>query len=188
MKRVSVEQIIRDERKVQFQPGDLYHQSYPEFVAYFAGLEDVTRHNLIIAANFVYGWMPRTLRFRSQDFESAIAIANAAMAGSKIGERELSLLKDLIDNSMVAVSKLLHFVRPDLYVIWDRRVYTYVNGRYSQHQIQKSDNYLAFLDNCRELAQDGRFTPAHASMNRKIGYEVSPYRALELVMYWNGGD
>jgi len=188
MTKVTVGQIARDERDVQLEPGDTYLLSYPEFVAYFANLDAVTRHNLIIAANFVYGWMPRTLRFRSQDFDLAVTILNAAKSGSTIGERELSLLKDLIDNSMVAVSKLLHFVRPDLYVIWDRRVYTYVHGKYSQQQIQKPGNYFAFRDNCREITQDARFKPVHASMNRKIGYEVSPLRALELVMYWHGGS
>ena len=132
--------------------------------------------------------MPRTLRFRSQDFDSAVTILNAVKSGSPIGEWELNLLKSLIDNSMVAVSKLLHFVQPDLYVIWDRRVYTYVHGRYSQYRIQKPRNYLAFLDNCREITLDDRFKLVHASMNRKIGYEVSPLRALELVMYWHGGS
>lgn len=97
------------------------------------------------------------------------------------------MLKGLIDNSLVAVSKLLHFVRPDLYAIWDSRVYTYVNGSYSQYLIQMPRNYLAFLDNCGEIIQDGRFRPVHASMNQKIGYEVSPLRALELVMYWHTG-
>jgi hypothetical protein len=187
MKKITVEQIIRDEEKVRFQPDDSYLQSYPEFVAYFAGLEEIARHNLIIAANFVYGWMPRTLRFRSQDFEPAVAIVNAVKRSSMISEQELLVLRNLIDNSMVAVSKLLHFVRPDLYVIWDRRVYAYVNGKYSQWQIQKPHNYMAFLDNCHEIAHDRRFTPVHASMNRKVGYEVSALRALELVMYWHGG-
>jgi hypothetical protein len=188
VKRVSLEQIIRDEEKVQFQPDDSYLQSYAEFVAYFAGLEEITRHNLIIAANFVYGWIPSILVFKSQDFDLAVAVLNAVKRGRMISEQELLVLRNLIDNSMVAVSKLLHFVRPDLYVIWDRRVYTYVNGHYSQYQIQKPGNYLALLDNCREIAHDRSFTPAHASMNRKIGYKVSPYRAMELVMYWNGGD
>lgn len=187
MNKVNMEQIARDEKKAQFEPGDPYLLSYREFVAYFANLDQITRHNLIIAANFVYGWMPRILRFRSEDFASAVAILNAVKRGSPIGERELGLLQGLIDNSMVATSKLLHFVRPDLYAIWDSRVYTYINRNYSQSEIQKPGNYLAFLDNCREITRDGRFKAVHASMNQKIGYEVSPLRALELVMYWNGG-
>jgi hypothetical protein len=188
MNRVAVEQIIRDEKQVRFEPGDTYLLSYPEFVAYFANLDEITRHNLIIAANFIYGWMPRTLRFRSQGFASAVAILNAVKRGSPIGQPELCLLQSLIDNSMVAVSKLLHFIRPDLHVIWDRRVYTYVNENYNQAEIQKPGNYLAFLDNCRGITRDGRFEAVHASMNQKIGYEVSPLRALELVMYWTGGS
>ena len=188
MNRATVEQIVRDEKKVRFEPRDSYLLSYPEFIAYFAGLDEITHHNLIIGANFVYGWMPRTLRFRSQGFAPAVAILNAVKGGSPIDERELGLLQGLIDNSMVAVSKLLHFIRPDLHAILDRRVYTYVNANYSQLEIQKPGNYLAFLDNCRGITRDGRFKAVHTSMNQKIGYEVSPLRALELVMYWNGGS
>ena len=186
MRRVTVEDITRDAANVQFEPGDSYLLSYPEFIAYFADLDEITRHNVIIAANFTYGWMPRILTFKSQDLATAVAILNAARGQRVIGERELSSLRNLIDNSLVGVSKLLHFINPTLYAIWDRRVYTYINGSYSQVQIQKPRNYLAFLDNCHEITNDGRFEPVHASMNRKIGYEVTPCRALELVMYWNG--
>lgn len=185
MNRVTLEQIARDEKKVQFEPGGTYLLSYPEFVAYFANLPEITPHNLIIAANFVYGWMPRILRFQSLDFASAVAILNAAKGGHIVSEQEIRLLTGLVDHSMVAVSKLLHFVNPQAYVIWDSRVYEYVAGGYSQIQIQKPRNYLAFLDNCRAIVLDDRFRSVHASMNRKIGYEVSAYRALELVMYWN---
>ena len=186
MNRVTVEQIIRDEKKVQFEPEGTYLLSYPEFVAYFANLDEITRHDLIIAANFIYGWMPRILRFRSQEIASAVAIVNAVKRGSPISERELLLLRGLIDNSLVAVSKLLHFVRPDRYVIWDSNVCMYVNRDDSQGLIQNPGNYLALLDNCHEIVADERFAPVHASMNSKIGYEVSSYRALELVMYSKG--
>jgi hypothetical protein len=186
MKKVTVWDIIRDEATVQFEPGDSYLLSYPEFIAYFANLDEITRHNVIIAANFTYGWMPTILTFKSQDLASAVAILNAARGQRVIDERELSALRHLIGNSLVAVSKLLHFVNPHLYAIWDRRVYTYINGSYSQVQIQKPRNYLAYLLNCHDTINDGRFKPVHASMNRKIGYDVTACRALELVMYRSG--
>ena len=186
MRRVTIEDIIRDEAGVQFDPGDSYLLSYPEFIAYFSGLDEITPHNLIIAANFTYGWMPTILTFKSRDFAAGVAILNAARRRDLVGERDLNSFRSLIGNSMVGVSKLLHFVNPSRYAIWDRRVYTYINKSYSQARIQKPRNYLAYLDNCREITTDGRFAPIHASMNRKIGYEVTSYRALELVMYWNG--
>jgi len=186
MRKVTVEDIIRDEASVQFEPGDSYLLSYPEFIAYFANLDEITRHNLIIAANFTYGWMPTTFAFKSQDFAGGVAILNAARTEGAIGERELSCLRKLIHNSLVGVSKLLHFVNPSLYAIWDRRVCTYINGSYSHGEIQKPRNYLAYLHNCHEIINDGRFKPVHASMNRKIGYDVTACRALELVMYKTG--
>jgi len=186
MRKVTVEHIIRDEASVEFEPGDSYLLSYPEFIAYFANLNEITRHNLIIAANFTYGWMPRILAFKSQEFTAGVAILNAARSRRVIGERELSSLRELIDNSLVGVSKLLHFVNPRLYAIWDRRVCTYVNGSCSHGDIQEPRNYLAYLDNCHEIIHDGQFKPVHDSMNKKIGYDVTRCRALELVMYRTG--
>jgi hypothetical protein len=187
LNRVDIERIVRDEETVAFQPDSTYLVSYREFVAYFASLDEITRHHLIIGANFTYGWMPRTLRFRSHEFAPAAAILNDVKRGMPIREDELLLLRNLIDNSMVAVSKLLHFVDPHNYAIWDRRVYSYVNGSYSYYQLRKPRNYLAYLENCREIVVDTRFAPAHASISRKVGYRVTPMRALELVMYWHGG-
>ena len=186
MRKVTIEDIIRDEAGVQFDPGDSYLLSYPEFIAYFAGLDEITHHNLIIAANFTYGWMPTILTFKSRDFAAGVEILNAARSQDVVGEHDLNSLRSLIGNSMVGVSKLLHFANPSLYAIWDSRVCTYVSGSSSQAQIQKPRNYLAYLDNCHEITNDGRFAPIHASMNRKIGYEVTAYRALELVMYRSG--
>ncbi|MDR8016398.1 hypothetical protein [Ectopseudomonas guguanensis] len=42
--------------------------------------------------------------------------------------------------------------------------------------------YLILL---RQLQQDARFQDFHASINRKMGYQVSALRALEVVMFLN---
>jgi len=190
VKKVSIEQIIRDERKVILRATDSYLLSYPEFITYFANLETITRHSLVIGAHFTYGWMPTilTLKFERQEPEDAlsgaVAILNEAKRGRLAGEKELEVLRDLINNSVVGASKLLHFINPHVYAIWDSNVYTYVNGKQPYHyQVNSPRNYLAYLDNCEEITRDKGFDHVHRSMNEKIGYEVTAYRALELVMY-----
>ena len=189
MKRVTVEQIARDEENVSFEPGDSYLTAYPEFLSYFSDLEVVTRHSFIIGAHFVYGWMPTVLTLGMQDCDSTIAVLNQVKSGCSIGVSELRLLRRTINNSVVGTSKLLHFMNPRVYAIWDGRVCAYVYGRRSPHQVGKVSNYLDYLEKCREITSDERFTRVHRSINRKLreyGYEVSPFRAVELVMWKNG--
>ena len=190
MRIISVEQIIRDEWNVQFSPKDSFLLSYREFVTYFATREVLTTHDLIIGAHFTYGWMPTILHIHSrkpeEDFPTAVAILNDVKRGSLIGENELLFLKGIINNSLVGPSKLLHFINPKSYAIWDSNVCGYINGKAYSYQVSNVQNYLGYLDNCREITLNPRFEQVHASMNRKIGYDVTPYRALELVMFKTG--
>ncbi len=65
-------------------------------------------------------------------------------------------------------------------------MYKYINDEEDYDQLNEPGNYLTFLDNCKGITSDERFKQIHTSMNRKIGYEVTPYRAVELVMFVNG--
>lgn len=165
-------------------PNDSFQISYRHFVAYFAGIQTITEHHLVIGANFTYGWMPTILEFKSGAFSAAASILNRAKANHRISARELRLLANLINNSVVGASKLLHFVNPHTYAIWDSNVYRYINGKSpQQYQVNNCDNYFAYLENLSDITRDPRFPPVHDSMNAKIGYTVSPYRATELVMF-----
>jgi hypothetical protein len=64
----------------------------------------------------------------------------------------------VINNSMVGVSKLLHFINPERYAIWDRRV-----ASYPQRTYHWSGAYLDYLALCHTLVGDARFLPVHAA-------------------------
>ncbi|MFN0278675.1 MAG: hypothetical protein ACKVRN_08740 [Pyrinomonadaceae bacterium] len=189
MKTFTIEQIARSERLVKkFQPEDSYILSYREFIAYFAGLEGITAHNLVIGAHFAYGWMPTILELKktAEFIPSAVTILNEAKRGREITEEDLQVLRDTINNSLVGASKLLHFVNPNSYAIWDSRVFKYINGQPAyNYQMQNTQNYLGYLANCKEITETNEFKPVHASMNAKLGYAVSPFRAVELIMFMN---
>lgn len=187
--RVSIERIAQDEKDKEFylNPSDML--SYQEFVSYFRNLEIINLHNFVIGANFAYGWMPTILEIKKNrgELSETITILNAVKKGKLIDREALTNLRDTINNSLVGASKLLHFVNPDVYAIWDSRVYKYITGKIPyDYQIKDMDYYLSYLKNCEDIAQDPAFPPVHASINHKIGYIVTPYRAIELVMYING--
>lgn len=193
---VSIERIVQDEKKVAFHADDhTSFLSYREFLLYFDGLETLNTHHFVIAAHFAYGWMPKILVLHNlqENLPRAVAILNNVRRGELIGIPELTLLRETMNHSLVGPSKLLHFINPEIYAIWDGNSYKYITGRdpYS-NKIPSSDyiddprNYVRYLENCTRLIQEPDFAPVHVSINQKIGYAVTPLRALELVMYVNG--
>lgn len=190
MKIVAVERIIQSEKHVKpYSPDDSYMLSYREFVAYFANLKEITAHSFVIAAHFTYGWMPTILELKTQGggFAQVASIVDDVKRGGLVTAEGFQALKNTINNSVVGSSKLLHFVDPSNYAIWDSRVYAYINGQLPHgYQIASIDNYLCYLDNCRAIVADARFGLVHASMSAKIGYAVTPLRAVELIMHERG--
>jgi hypothetical protein len=167
-----------DASRLNLDSQSSYLRSYPAFLRYFQELAVIEQHHLIIAANFTYGWMPTILHFKSTSFDEAVVILNRAKTGEQLTDADVSCLIRLINNSTVGVSKLLHWINPAQYAIWDRHV-----ARYLRRTCQWSGNYLAYLALCRSLINQVQFEPIHATVNTQVGYAVPALRAIELVMY-----
>ena len=161
--------------------------SYPEFLKYFSDLRIITRHNLTIGINFTYGWMPTIFDFRSDNFDEAIDILNDAKKGNKLTIDNLVLLKGLFNNSLVGTTKLLHFINPNNFAIWDSRVYRYLTGKEPYDQrIGNCNTYLDYLAFCDYLTRHKEFRSLQKSVEDQVGYSMTPLRIAELVMYTNG--
>jgi len=168
---------------------DSYIVSYPYLLSYFASKTSFGPEDVVRGAHMVYGWMPTILDLyptpKKLDFLAAARLLNEARTGS-LTNSELEQLACLVNNSLVGASKLIHFVAPNKYAIWDSKVYAFVfNERAYQNRVSKVAKYLKYQDTLKGLQEDPRFINFHQSMNVKIGYAVSPVRALELIMYLN---
>jgi hypothetical protein len=165
-----------------------YDISYPEFLKYFNDISTITKHNLVISINFVYGWMPTIFDFRSDNFDEAIEILNNAKNGEIPTVKQLEILKGLFNKSLVGTTKLLHFINPENFAIWDSRVYRYITGHEAyNHRIGNCEAYLAFLTFCDFITQSKEYEKAHNSICNKLGYTMTKFRTAELIMYLNGG-
>jgi len=51
---------------------DSYIEAYPEFLKYFASIEKIERHHLIISSHFVYGWMPTIIHLDLKGIDGSI--------------------------------------------------------------------------------------------------------------------
>jgi len=165
-----------------------YNVSYLEFIQYFKKINTITKHNVIIGINFTYGWMPTIFDFRSKNFDESIEILNNAKNGTIPTAHQLETLKRLFNNSLVGTTKLLHFINPKVFAIWDSRVYRYLtkNEPYS-YRIGNSETYLSFLYFINDLTQLKQYDEIHKSICAKLGYQITKLRSAELIMYLNGG-
>ena len=161
------------------------HISYKEFLKFFASKEKITPHDFVIGAHFTYGWMPRMLKL-SGDIDVATAIANKSKR-ERISKNEFSRLAKAINGSVVGASKLLHFLNPGEYAIWDSRVYRYLHQEAPhQYRIEKPNAYWQYLAFLNVLAEDSRFKNFREKVVSAIGYPVTDKRACELMMFVKG--
>lgn len=160
-----------------------YNKSYCHFVKYFKDKQRLTEHDLVIAANFTYGWMPTILEFKSDDFDLAVSVINKAKHSERISDEDLLILKKLMNNSIVGVSKMLHFINPNVYAIWDSRVCNFLTGKAHAYKVQKSGLFWAYLDLCQKVAAAPEFEFIHRNHQEKVGYDITPMRTVEQIMF-----
>ncbi len=179
-----------------------YMESYQAFLNYFKKIhnrnESIKKDDLIIGINFTYGWMPTIFKFKSSNFgytinfDYPLAILNDVHQGRNIGVKELNILKSLFNNSIVGTSKLLHFIKPESYAIWDSRVCRYSTRKNKVHNYQVNDTcfFQKYLEIVRTLSIDPRFQnsvyqPFCKRLNayHQTNYIVTPVRVLELILF-----
>jgi hypothetical protein len=175
--------LSRDSERVEIKADDTFLISYPEFVQYFRATRPIMRHHLIIGASFTYAWMPTILDFRSTAFDEVAGLLERARAGHVLTAEEARSVFKLVNNSIVGASKLLHFVAPDFYAIWDQRVASYLGVRTSTTVAGAIDQCLRYWALCRDLARTDEAAHVTSFMSQRLGYEVTPLRAMELIMF-----
>ena len=162
---------------------DKYNKSYCHFIEYFSSKDKLTEQDLVIGANFTYGWMPTILNFKSNEFVLAVAILNEAKKPDRISDEKLFILKRLINNSLVGTSKLLHFVNPNVYAIWDSRFCNFITGKSHSQKVEKIDLFWSYLDLCKRVSFDPGFKVIHETYMEKVGFEITPMRTVEQIMF-----
>src|SRR5690606_19347634 len=112
-------------------------------------------------------------------------ILNNVKQNIDISDADFLLLKEFSNNSLVGASKLLHFINPEQYAIWDSRVFKFLNNNEAAHKykLEKVHVYRQYLSYLRNLKTSGTLDDIVATLKAKIGYPISDYRALELLFF-----
>ncbi len=183
MKNLNFETILKDAEKFVLTKGDSYIRTYPEFLKYFESLDQIEEHHLVIASHFVYGWMPTIIQLNLEQKDKVLFLLNAVKNGHVLNKSELETLKNSINNSLVGLSKLLHFINPRDYAIWDSRIFRYLTEKKSSYGIDKPEHYLEYLKGLRIISEHKDYGKLHDIIARNFDYEIQPNRAIEITMF-----
>jgi len=183
MNRPSIGDIIDFERRLTLNRDDTYLRSYPEIVLFFKEISKLDEGKLIVGALLTYGWMPTIPTLNFDQLESIVPLFDRVRKNNELDQDDLLKIKAFINNSLVGVSKLLHFNNPRQYPIWDSRICKHVYGKAHQYIVNNVANYFEYRQLCYDLTSEPQFHWVHSSIEDKLGYSVSPYRAVELVIF-----
>jgi hypothetical protein len=178
--------------QTHINPREPYLRAYPYLVDYFSEL-DIGPSQVVRAAHMVYGWMPTILEMHwdqgDADLRASARTLVKVCSGEDAAASELELLASVVNKSLVGASKLLHFAAPSRYPIWDSRVYRFVHEEAPYHyRLNDTDAFLAYVAQVRAITADPRMPKLLTSVESKLGYKVTPVRAVELIMFIHGAN
>jgi len=189
--KIDFNRIKKDSKNFENKSASSYMKTYPHFIKYFHDLKEIKKENLIIGAHFIYGWMPTILKqLELEKIDELLIILNRVKKEDLdiISEEELETLQSSINGSIVGVSKLLHFINPKKYAIWDSKVYKYIFPREkgSHSKINKPKLYIEYLIEIERISKHKEFESIYQKVEKYCeGYPVTPIRAVELIMFEN---
>ncbi len=170
---------------------DRYLNIYPYLIQSISRL-DLDENNLALIGSAVFGWMPTQLSLQHSALREALQIMKDLKNASSNNIDEAQILKLAIvfqaigGKSVVAASKLLHFVFPDRFPIWDRIVAKKFglapNGKGA------AQNYLQFINFCRQMTGRLDVQACLQSFEKRLGnfgyqYHMTPMRLIELLLF-----
>ncbi|WP_445354868.1 hypothetical protein ACJJI5_18345 [Microbulbifer sp. EKSA008] len=167
-----------------------YISTYPDILSYANSATPIGPTEFRRLSLMVYGWMPRVLRLDPASFTNAVAAANCASNATQHDYQSINIQAIAsCMRSLVGASKLLHFINPNIYAIWDSKIQSFRGLQNSDNSMNKIDNYLGYLDDVHQIASDSSF-PAYFKKYNQLHlarlsasgiekYEVGPLRSIE---------
>lgn len=170
-----------------FERQDSYFETYPIFIDYFKNLKKITYDEAVIGAHAVYGWMPTILTLHEESKKAIPDLLNDAKKGEKLKEEHLETLKNWMNNSIVGVSKLLHFINPELYPIWDSNINGILFDAKNGYKTNDIDRYIEYRTVMLDCIKDERFQKLFSKKENPFNPEPDTLiRKIEMNLFYIG--
>lgn len=185
-----------------------YIYSYPRILAHFSEFSSDKhspsyKENLLIQGILmIYGWMPRIPHL---DFNEEVNSTDCSKIKENVdflsrfnhkskddvylilskSDSDIENLKKFVDNSLTAVSKILHFIRPEDFLIWDSKIRKTLGiSEFYRNNIKKYREYIsAFKSLRKEYESKDRIKRILEEAKEIFQYNISFARLIELALY-----
>ena len=165
-------------------PTHHYVKSYPLLLKSTAHLCDAMGSNAVPGvAHIVYGWMPTILKNLTFDDH----INDHLIAARQINDFQsaFNLVDGLetspINNSWVGLSKVLHFINPEFFPIWDSVVAK--NFGVSDYKIKQKKIYTNYMKFISENLEFKSVSTVQDLFEKRANYTISNVRACEFILF-----
>lgn len=176
--------------------GDVYAGVYPHLIAAFRAMPDpLSVTDAIAGVHIAYGWMPTIARPATMlsvlrgDAARLLGILNAVRRASapRLGRDDALLLQAFANNSAVGASKLLHFLNPGVYPIWDSRVAErFMWQGVSRETYEQVPRLLEYVNAVWQWSSDGQVRAVCAELRtlNPLLHDATDIRLIELVLFY----
>lgn len=160
-----------------------YIRTYPELLRSTAILaKEMGEDALPAIAHMAYGWMPTILKRFSDSKPGIVGPVTECRSFEEASRLIQSLDDSPINNSWVGMSKVLHFINPDFFPIWDSRVARHFGLKYD-YQINNRNHFLEYLTFVEENRKIDAVKRVQEAFVKETGYSVSDVRACEFILF-----
>jgi hypothetical protein len=159
-----------------------YLRTYPQLLRSTALLaKEMGEDALPAIAHMAYGWMPTILKKFSDSQSDIVGPATGCRSFEEASGLIQSLDDSPINNSWVGMSKVLHFVNPDFFPIWDSRVAKHFDLKITQ--VNKKNHFLEYLSFIAKHRNKDAVKKVQEAFVKEAGYSVSDVRACEFILF-----
>ena len=215
----SIDKVLNTTRKT----AATYRYTYDRYLHYFrdkSNAETLTEQDLYVGFGFAYSWMAtiKQLDPRIEVIASAVDSLNrvrvmhpddlhlSEIVSNQIPRDQIEKLETNIEpirqflSSVIGSSKLLHFVNPDVFPIWDATIHRYWEKNGNKNSSDSLLRYILYTYNVHLLVNDVGFDdmlyrPLNEALNQaheavseqyKAPEPMGKVRAAEFVMFFGG--
>jgi hypothetical protein len=159
-----------------------YLRTYPTLIKSTAILaKEMGEDALPAIAHMAYGWMPTILKKFSDSQPGIVGPATECRSFEEASELIKSLDDSPINNSWVGMSKVLHFINPEFFPIWDSRVAKHFDLKITQ--VNKKSHFLEYLTFVAKHRNKDEVKKVEEAFVKEAGYSVSDVRACEFILF-----
>ncbi len=195
LSRVEQAQTIqRATSKLKVPGNDRYLHHYPLLLKGIADLLPLDISRLSLAGSAVFSWMPTQMNLDYRGLKESLNVINN-LSDQPLSQKSLELLASTFatirGRSVVAASKVLHFIYPREFPIFDRIIAQKIGM--APNGGEAAASYLNYREVLSDLLQNDDVVSACNEVRHRLsasGYfhEISDMRAVELVLFISPSD